>query len=951
MLRLRSRLLAAIVLITAAAGAYGQTATLLKDVNTLAFANASSFPAEFTGLAGGPTLFVARVPSGVQLFRTLGTAPTTAPVNSAYPQPTSLYVFQGSRALFSFLEPNRFRGLAITDGTSGGTTTLLTGCDPSDFMTVGNRVVFWNQRASAAWSTDGTAAGTVQLAPSSLRISRPIGVHNGRVFLSAANAQVYTTDGTPAGTTLFTTLGTVPESQVGMASTGTGFVILTDARGTTKVWGSDGTPGGTTLVATIPARYAPGIVSLGSRAYFRCNDTLYSSDGTAAGTGPVPGAPLEPRGLTRVGSRLLFAGRTAANGSEPYAIDSFQTVTMLADIDPGTPGAFDAGLPTFTTNGTIAYFAPRGTSLWVTDGTPNGTRSVWTATAPDAISSPVVTNGRIWMAGSDPIAGSEPWVSDGTAANTMRIVDLATQPSSSTGTSHSRPSEFTNFGSLTLFSADDGILGRELWATDGTPSGTRLLADVVPGRVSGDPMDITPAGDRAFFVGREHELYVTDGKPSGTKLVQSYASNAEISTLSASGRNAYFALENNRRIGDIWFSDGTPAGTRQVTNAQLREVRTIVPCGQNGLLFFAMSSQAPAGQEPWITDGTAAGTHPLGDLRPGFQSSYLDAVGWRGLAYFATFDGTNVAVWVTDGTLGGTTTLQQLGVATKSSPRVDFLPTMDGLFLIADYAASNGEIWFLKRGTTSFQQLKTGVRSLGVTAAVGPAGLFSVDGDVWVSDGTQAGTRAITTGANRFVPYTLSGNRFAWFVGSDSTAGSEPWVLDLTTGIARRAFDLNAGPNSSFISPPEFVHNAGHVICDALTPASGFEPWALDTGASVAVVDDGNAALDRPGLWMTDPIVGQTAQLSVHGATSGAVVHTFINLGRTAPVVVAPSWFVHVPLVGIAPLPAFRESATLTLPIPAGTIGIDGTIQAVVAPGVSPLGSDLTNALHFRIGS
>ena len=49
------------------------------------------------------------------------------------------------------------------------------------------------------------------------------------------------------------------------------------------------------------------------------------------------------------------------------------------------------------------------------------------------------------------------------------------------------------FGFGLYFVATNGIHGRELWVTDGTPAGTRLAHDLVPG--PGSPVIRNPAAD------------------------------------------------------------------------------------------------------------------------------------------------------------------------------------------------------------------------------------------------------------------------------------------------------------------------------------------------------------------------------------------------------------------------------------------------------------------------
>ena len=47
------------------------------------------------------------------------------------------------------------------------------------------------------------------------------------------------------------------------------------------------------------------------------------------------------------------------------------------------------------------------------------------------------------------------------------------------------PDSFVTMGDVTYFAAYDPEHGRELWRTDGTRAGTRLVKDVRPGRESG----------------------------------------------------------------------------------------------------------------------------------------------------------------------------------------------------------------------------------------------------------------------------------------------------------------------------------------------------------------------------------------------------------------------------------------------------------------------------------
>src|SRR5262245_12521834 len=63
------------------------------------------------------------------------------------------------------------------------------------------------------------------------------------------------------------------------------------------------------------------------------------------------------------------------------------------------------------------------------------------------------------------------------------------------------PRSLTVLGNLVLFTAYDPRHGRELWRSDGTPGGTRLILDLLPGAGSafGETTPLVVAGNLVFF--------------------------------------------------------------------------------------------------------------------------------------------------------------------------------------------------------------------------------------------------------------------------------------------------------------------------------------------------------------------------------------------------------------------------------------------------------------------
>ena len=85
---------------------------------------------------------------------------------------------------------------------------------------------------------------------------------------------------------------------------------------------------------------------------------------------------------------------------------------------------------------------------------------------------------------------------------------------------------------MTFFHADDGVKADSLWRTDGTPAGTiPLIQDetiTFPTYFAGDPGPLFSVDARVFFIASdpEHgrELWVSDGTPWGTRIVKDLSS-------------------------------------------------------------------------------------------------------------------------------------------------------------------------------------------------------------------------------------------------------------------------------------------------------------------------------------------------------------------------------------------------------------------------------------------
>jgi ELWxxDGT repeat protein len=234
----------------------------------------------------------------------------------------------------------------------------------------------------------------------------------------------------------------------------------------------------------------------------------------------------------------------------------------------------------------------------------------------------------------------------------MLVKDINPQPFSP-----SFLADLTAIGGTLFFTANDGVHGRELWKSDGTPDGTVLVKDINPGpghSFPGGITDRTAVGGTFFFVASDgvhgHELWKSDGTTAGTVLVRDVdpgLSSSSPRELTAVGGTLFFTASDGVHGGELWKSDGTPDGTVLVKDIHPGPVGSgpIDLTAVGGTLFFRT-----LGDELWTSDGTPSGTVRVAEI-PGCvfaDDSQLTAVG--GTLFFTADDGVHgQELWRTTG--------------------------------------------------------------------------------------------------------------------------------------------------------------------------------------------------------------------------------------------------------------------------------------------------------------
>ena len=230
----------------------------------------------------------------------------------------------------------------------------------------------------------------------------------------------------------------------------------------------------------------------------------------------------------------------------------------------------------------------------------------------------------------------------------------------------------------------------------------------------GDMYYVTEVGDCFFFAvwGEGSELWVSDGTPGGTRLVKvfgEWSRRLKLSGLAAMGDELLFYADDDVTGFELWKSDGTEAGTQLVKDINPgpessgpRE-KIVVP-GQGRTGWF-IADDGQHGHELWKTDGTEAGTQLVMDIYPGRDSAFFlgggDAVGGYlreagGKIYFSAYDDQHgFELWAVD--VGAVTTPVGTGCSdgTRSLTLTGTDPVLGGLLKLSGSGAAAGSVGVL----------------------------------------------------------------------------------------------------------------------------------------------------------------------------------------------------------------------------------------------------------------
>lgn len=951
----------------------------------------------------------------------------------------------GDRMFFEARQVGLGRELHVTDGTPEGTylvTESIAGGNyafKSQFTALGNHLVYL--QSSSVFRSDGTEAGTYPLSGYGTALLARFGDH---VYFAApsessnqalwrvlpdATGVEFVADVAPgaAGSTLgqYTVAGNWM------------FFAGDDASGVRRLWRTDGV-----VVEQVSTAVSDltSMVGVGSSVFFfGSNDQgeagLWKSRGTSATTTEVVSVEgLDAGQLTATTAGVFYTATEAHSGEELYFADGAGGAVLLELV----PGAAGHKVKELVGLGNRLVFVSKGglssLRLWASDGTPAGTAPV--LAEPDGFKAKpadlTAAAGLVWFTADDAEVGNEVFATNGTPAGTGLVADVNPGPLNGS----SSPGLFADVGGKLFFAADDGLSGREPWVSDGTLAGTHLLRDVIPGASGSEPSEVVAFDDRLVFATEESShgsglLLVTDGTELGTELLATQALTS-VERLFATPERVYFAGSSDAAGEELWSTDGTVAGTQQLADLEPgsghsspRDFRrlpsgTVVfsarTTGVGGGLWTVeadaveflldvepqnlnsvsgesavfgdelvfRASDAEAGCEPWLTDGTPEGTHRLADLEPGSGDSDLEqptVVGTQ-LYFTATTDATGRELWFTDGTEAGTQLVGDFVPGAESSHPI-LHTALDGRLLFSvlsdssTFAGPNRNLWITDgtpEGTELLLDMSGSAPSPGVRGPVAAAGgiaYFAVDDhtstdELWKTDGTAVGTVLVADpdplellpGQKVEEIESVGGDARILFRGHAPGSGGELWASDGTGLGTTLLADLDPGVFDS--SPARFFRAGDTVFFTARTHDLGTELYSLPFAAtgSWAIQPYGSACAGTGGL---APALASDGP--AHLGASLALELDAVPAGVAAVLLWSPTraafeWnaecklYVGSPLFVGAVVVTDLDGAEVSLAIPdvPSIAGLPLHFQFGVDDASAPIGSTWTQGLEVLLG-
>lgn len=403
------------------------------------------------------------------------------------------------------------------------------------------------------------------------------------------------------------------------------------------------------------------------------------------------------------------------------------------------------------------------------------------------------------------------------AENVVKITDITH--------GGSEPHGLTVFNNKLFFGATASDGKKHLYATDGTPAGTKQIG-------TNDFTALIKNGivfnNKLFFTtvaGGNNVICATDG----STITTVYSTTPDVLfynfkvfndklffLLRADGSRALYLIDMSNQVQSLGG----------LTNQSLIETTDYVVFGNK--LFF---NNGAIDNELWVSDLTQGGTHIVKDICTGGSSNPSSFYVFNDRLYFSAEDQPavssvhNFKPWVTNGSDTGTHILEQITPNSKFNIR--FVASGSKLFFITQDFSQKYDLW-VGNGTVNNMDSIAKLDYMGDPFAYNDSIYFAAGSggstQLWVSDGTVAGTQLVWGNyicKNPHV-FTIYHSKM-YFLASSMLMGNQIWGA--TLGL------------STLISPVEltsqFCEYNGGLYFEANFDLKGYELWRMDPFGNV----------------------------------------------------------------------------------------------------------------------
>ena len=809
---------------------------------------------------------------GMELWRSDGTSEGTYIIKDINPglsgSGITSIIVQKNKLFFSAYTNSDGWQPWVSDGTAEGTKEItqinnsIAHNFSEGFINVNNKVFFTTNSdfGSALFITDGTTSGTKLIYDFNASdlyagyITQPVAAH-GLLFFTAwtpsNGRELWRSDGTSQGTFMVKDVGPDQSdyfSPLQLTEYNDQLYYSGDDGTGRRLWFSDGTANGTQPV-----------MNLGN-VFIQNDNTNYNTR--------MPFAVMN--------DILYFSGYTFSNGNGLYSYDASKqnSITLIKDITPSTDIAFIDAPELRAINNTLFFkvissIGGYHDELWTSKGSFNNTQPIKIFEPGKATFNYFNVDNKLYFDTYDPSIGTEPWTSDGTSLGTSLLKDIFN------GSQSSNAFFFTPFKNKVLFNAGDGKVGTELWITDGKEENTKTVKDINSSTTNNSDAGlfikgIGSLGNYAIFGAFEPlkggELYRSDGTAEGTKLINNIAPEDQWSyPNSFLNKNGVVYFIGDNSIGtSIYKSDGTKQGLQKVVYNIDRSIYYVEGFNvtDNGLPFYILVNRYTGNYELWRSDGTQNGTY---SLSPNLFLNYGDYIVTIGnTAYFTADDGIHGPhIWKSDGTIAGTKMAENLNPYQYGSYPYSLFAFNNELY----FSAYDGNGFFYSFWKTNGTEVGT-IKLKDITTAYWGyydnyfnhyySQYFCASGntlflnatdyssnyyqgaELWKTNGTPQGTVLVKDinpfyGSNPSNLVDVNGTLF--FKADDGTYGTELWTSDGTSDGTKMVKDITPGYSSSNLD--NFVSAGGKLYFVKDDGWFSTLWWADCNGNANAVIDPG----------------------------------------------------------------------------------------------------------------